>query len=45
MKKAKASQANGGEVCIRTRAYKQNRKALAITIIGFGRPKFKKETV
>ena len=44
-KKPKASQANGGEVCIRTRAYKQNRKGLAITIIGFGRPKFKKETV
>ena len=44
-KKAKGSQANGGEVCVRIRAYKKNKLGKEITIIGFGRPKFKKETV
>jgi len=44
-KKAKASQANGGEVCIRIRAYKKNKLGKEITIVGFGKPKFKKETV
>lgn len=44
-KKSKGSQANGGEVCIRTRAYKKNKPGMQITIMGFGRPKFKKETV
>ena len=42
-KKAKGSQANGGEVAIRTRAYKANNKAkLKPYIIGFGRPKWSK---
>lgn len=40
-KKARGSQTNGGEVCIRTRAYAKNKKGLAITIVGFGTPKFK----
>ena len=44
-KKKKGSQANGGEVCIRIRAYKKNKTGRDITIIGFGRPKFKKEIV
>lgn len=39
-KKPKGSQANGGEVCIRTRAYAKNKKGLMVTIVGFGRPKF-----
>ena len=42
-KKAKGSQANGGEVAIRTRAYKANNKAkLKPYIVGFGRPKWSK---
>ena len=40
-KKPKGSQANGGEVCIRIRAYKKNKKGLVVTIVGFGHPKFK----
>lgn len=36
------SQSNGGEVCIKIRAYrKDNKRKLAVTIIGFGTPKFK----
>ena len=41
-KKVKGSQANGGEVAIRTRAYKTNNKRkLTPFIVGFGRPKEK----
>ena len=40
-KKAKGSQANGGEVCERIRGYKTNKAGKAVTIVGFGSPKFK----
>lgn len=39
--KKKGSQANGGEVAIRIRAYKKNRRGLTPFIVGFGTPKFK----
>ena len=35
------SQSNGGQVAIRIRAYKKNKRGLSITIVGFGTPKFK----
>lgn len=35
------SQRNGGEVCRQVRAYKKNSKKVQISIVGFGRPKFK----
>ena len=35
------SQRNGGEVCRQVRAYKKNKKGVPVTIVGFGRPKFK----
>jgi hypothetical protein len=35
------SQRNGGEVCKQLRAYKKNKKGVQISIVGFGRPKFK----
>lgn len=36
------SQANGGEVCIKIRAYRtDNKRKLPVTIMGFGKPKFK----
>lgn len=39
---AKGSQSNGGEVCVKVRAYRANNKRkLAVTITGFGTPKFK----
>ena len=38
---AKGSQSNGGEVAVKIRAYKKNKRGLAITITGFGTPKFK----
>jgi hypothetical protein len=38
---AKGSQRNGGEVCKKLRAYKKNKKGVLISIVGFGRPKFK----
>ena len=42
-KKAKGSQANGGEVALRIRAYKTNNKPkLKAYIVGFGRPKWSK---
>ena len=42
-KKAKGSQANGGEVAQRIRAYKKDNKAkLPAFIVGFGRPKWSK---
>jgi len=36
------SQRNGGEVCKQLRAYKKNKKNVQVSIVGFGRPKFKK---
>jgi surface antigen len=38
---AKGSQRNGGEVCKKLRAYKKNKKNVQVSIVGFGRPKFK----
>ena len=35
------SQRNGGEVCKQLRAYKKNKKNVMVSIVGFGRPKFK----
>jgi uncharacterized protein (TIGR02594 family) len=35
------SQRNGGEVCRQLRAYKKNKKGVVVSIVGFGRPKFK----
>jgi len=41
--KAKGSQANGGEVALRIRAYKKdNKRKLSAFIVGFGSPKFTK---
>ena len=40
-KKGKASQANGGEVVKKIRAYKKNKAKLPIFIEGFGRPNYK----
>jgi len=37
----KGSQRNGGEVCKKLRAYKKNKKNIQVSIVGFGRPKFK----
>lgn len=38
----KGSQSNGGEVCIKVRAYRaDNKRGLPVTIMGFGVPKFK----
>jgi hypothetical protein len=40
--KPAGSQANGGEVCMKVRAYKTNNtRKLSVFIIGFGSPKFK----
>jgi hypothetical protein len=39
--RAGGSQRNGGEVCKQLRAYKKNKKNVQISIVGFGRPKFK----
>ena len=40
--KPAGSQANGGEVCMKVRAYKTNNtRKLPVFIIGFGSPKFK----
>jgi hypothetical protein len=42
-KKAKGSQANGGQVAERIRAYKKdNKRKLTANIVGFGRPKWSK---
>ena len=40
--KKKGSQRNGGEVAKKLRAFKKNKKGVQISIVGFGRPKFKK---
>ena len=37
----KGSQRNGGEACKQLRAFKKNKKGVMISIVGFGRPKFK----
>jgi surface antigen len=42
----KGDQRNGGEVCIKVRAYKKKnggklRKSQPVAIVGFGKPKFK----
>jgi hypothetical protein len=42
----KGNQRNGGEVCLKVRAYKKKngsklRKSQAVTIVGFGKPAFK----
>jgi uncharacterized protein (TIGR02594 family) len=37
----KGDQRNGGEVCQKTRGFKKNKKGEMISIVGFGRPKFK----
>jgi hypothetical protein len=37
----KGSQRNGGQVSKKLRAYKKNPKKVMISIVGFGRPKFK----
>jgi hypothetical protein len=39
----KGSQRNGGEACKKLRAFKKNKKGVMISIVGFGRPKFKAE--
>ncbi len=39
--KKSGSQRNGGECCKQLRAYKKNSKGVQISIVGFGRPKFK----
>ena len=40
-KKKKASERNGGEVAVKVRAYRKNKKKLPIFVVGFGSPKFK----
>jgi len=37
----KGSQRNGGEACKKLRAFKKNKKNVQVSIVGFGRPKFK----
>lgn len=37
----KGSQRNGGQVARKLRAYKKNKKNVPVSIVGFGRPKFK----
>ena len=37
----KGDQRNGGEVCLKLRAWKKNPKNVMVSIVGFGRPKFK----
>ena len=37
----RGSQRNGGEACKKLRAYKKNKKNVQVSIVGFGRPKFK----
>ena len=42
-KKPTGSQANGGEVCMKVRGYQvDNKRKLAVTVVGFGRPTFNK---
>lgn len=40
-KKPKGNQANGGEVCVKVRAYRaSNNRKLTVYVAGFGRPKY-----
>jgi hypothetical protein len=39
--KKSGSQRNGGEACKQLRAYKKNKAGVMVSIVGFGRPKFK----
>ena len=39
--KKAGSQRNGGETCKQLRAFKKNKAGVQISIVGFGRPKFK----
>jgi hypothetical protein len=39
--KKSGSQRNGGEVCKQLRAFKKNKAGVMVSIVGFGRPKFK----
>ena len=39
--KKTGSQRNGGEVCEQVRAYKANKKKVAVSIVGWGRPNYK----
>lgn len=40
----KGSQRNGGEACKKLRAFKKNKAGVMVSIVGFGRPKFKSTT-
>jgi hypothetical protein len=39
--KKSGSQRNGGEACKQLRAFKKNKAGVQVSIVGFGRPKFK----
>ena len=39
--KKSGSQRNGGEACKQLRAFKKNKAGVMVSIVGFGRPKFK----
>ena len=39
--KKSGSQRNGGEACKQLRAFKKNKAGIQVSIVGFGRPKFK----
>jgi len=42
----KGDQRNGGEVCLKVRAYKKkNSKKLGVAVVGYGRPKYAKSTL
>ena len=43
--KKKGSQRNGGEACRQLRAFKKNKAGVQVSIVGFGRPKFKSGAV
>lgn len=41
----KGSQRNGGEVCAQVRAYKANKKKMMVSVVGWGRPNYKGNSV
>jgi hypothetical protein len=43
--KKSGSQRNGGEACKQLRAFKKNKAGIQVSIVGFGRPKFKSGSV
>ena len=43
--KKAGSQRNGGEACKQLRAFKKNKAGVQVSIVGFGRPKFKSGVV